>query len=130
MDTFGLVDIFNEMANLAIGRSEVRVVVQVYLFFLDGANHALGIGILRGLPLGRRARPSLHRSQAVHISSGSILDTLVRVVNFRVPLTQRLLQCRQRQGATQSAAQMPTPQAAGIHVQQDRQVDVLGGGCR
>ena len=109
MDTFGLVDIFNEMADLVIGRSEVWILVQVYLFFLDGANDALGIGVLCGLPLGRHARLGLHRTQAVYVPSSSILDTLVRVVNLRASLTQRLLQCRQGQGGAEGAPQMPTP---------------------
>ena len=125
VDALVHVDVVQEPAQLADSISIVVVVRQVNFLLFDGPDEPLGVAILPSLTTLGHADFGVDSSEHPDVGRGRVLDTLIRVVDFRPVLSQSAIQGDQRQGLVQATAQMPTTDTAGEHVHDHSQVDEL-----
>src|SRR5689334_14779164 len=92
--------------NLAIGIVKISVFGVIEMFLLERTHEALGVSVLGRLARFGHTDLNARIGEARAIASGGVLNTLVRVMELRGRLSQRLFQCGQREGLAQAASQM------------------------
>src|SRR3954454_9852673 len=126
MNSFAVVDVVEESAELPASVREVAVLGKSDFLFFDGAHQPFDVPVLlRTADLGHAEdHPSF--AQALDVGGGSVLDALIGVMDFRRAAAQRALERSQGEALIERTSKLPAANLAREDVQEHSQVDEAG----